>query len=123
VVIDRSTGERRTLGSSAQFAGPQLGAISADGSKAALLIGGVGNSTKVTLHVLDLNSGVDHRLPITVSEYQDFGSFVWSPDSRWLFVCDAQARLAAIEASDLRVHNLGVALPEVSQLAVRATPR
>lgn len=123
VVIDRSTGERRTLGSGTQFAGPQLGAISADGSKAALLVGGFGNSTKVTVHVLDLNSGADHRLPITVSEYQDFGSFVWSPDSRWLFVCDAHARLAAVDAGNLRVHKLGVAVPEVSQLAIRDTPR
>ena len=123
VVIDRSTGERRTLGTATQFAGPQLGTISADGSKAALLVGGLRDSAKLAIHVLDLNSGADHRLPLTVSEYQDFDSFVWSPDSRWLFVCDANSRLAAVDASNLRVQRLGVSLPQVSQLAIRATSR
>jgi hypothetical protein len=50
----------------------------------------------------------------------------WSPDSRWLFAAASpvQARtLIAVNARTRRAADLGVTLPQVSQVAVESTPQ
>jgi hypothetical protein len=44
---------------------------------------------------------------------------VWSPDSRWLFVAGGGGRLFPIEAATGDVHDLGVQVPPLSQVAIR----
>lgn len=118
VVIDSVTGARRVL------AGPRLstiapaGAISPDGSTAALFRVRAGGQT--TVHLLSLASGTDHAIPVHLDQESfDLGAVAWSPDSQWLFVVTADGRIAAVSARTGRVRGLGVALPPVSQLAVR----
>ena len=51
------------------------------------------------------------------------GALAWSPDSRWLFVASADGRLFPVEAATGQVHDLGVPLPPIEQLAVRVPTR
>ncbi len=44
----------------------------------------------------------------------------WSPDSRWLFVAAADGKLLAVNARTGQAKSLGVTLPAVSQVAIRA---
>ena len=118
VVIDSVTGARRVL------AGPRLstivpaGVISPDGSTAALFRVRAGG--QATLHLLSLDSGTDHAIPVHPNqEAFGLGAVAWSPDSQWLFVVTADGRIVAVGAKTGRVHGLGIALPRVSQLAVR----
>jgi hypothetical protein len=118
VVIDSVTGARRVL------AGPRLstiapaGVISPDGSAAALFRVRAGGQT--TIQLLSLASGTDHAIPVHPNQESfDLGAVAWSPDSQWLFVVTADGRIVAVSARTGRVRGLGVALPPVSQLAVR----
>jgi hypothetical protein len=114
-VVDRSTFGRRSLpGSTAANAS---GVISPDGRMAAMYVdesGGTGH-----LHLIDLSTGADHPLGITATSTD--GSFVWSPDSRWLFMAGAELGLHAFDTAG-KDHNLGVQLPPLYQLAVRPAP-
>jgi hypothetical protein len=47
-------------------------------------------------------------------------SMAWSPDSRWLFVAAAGGRLVAASTRTGRAESLGVTLPAVNQVAIRA---
>ncbi len=49
-------------------------------------------------------------------------TMAWSPDGRWLFVAGADGRLCPIDATTGQVHDLGVTLPPVTQVAVRPAP-
>lgn len=117
VVIDSVTGARRVL------AGPRLstivpaGVISPDGSTAALFRVRAGQAT---VQLLRLVSGTERAIPVHLDQESfDLGAVAWSPDSQWLFVVTAGRRIVAVSASTGRVRGLGVALPPVSQLAVR----
>jgi len=46
----------------------------------------------------------------------------WSPDSQWLFAVGAAGRLLAISVRTGRAVSVGVPLPPLSQVAVRAAP-
>ena len=124
VVVNSATGARRVLPSRA--AGPAVappvlgppGVIASDGSAAALLRAGPGG--QVTLHLLNLMNGRDHRVDLTL----DRGSagaqtLAWSPDSRWLFVVAANGRLVVVNARTQHIENIGVKIPSVSQIAIR----
>jgi hypothetical protein len=68
-----------------------------------------------------------HRTAVSISSNQDNGgygsSFVWSPDSRWLFVDDAKGRLLVLDSHTGHAVDLGVNLLPLSQLALRSTSR
>jgi hypothetical protein len=114
-VIDRSTFARRSLtGSTTANAS---GVISPDGRMAAIYTEEPGPNGAV--HLIDLSTGADH--PLGVSATGDDGTFVWSPDSRWLFVAGTDFRLHAFDATG-KDHDLGVGLPALNQLAVRPAP-
>jgi len=122
VVIDRVSGARRILAGAVAAANASLGVISPDGSTAVVLP--VGPSGTATLHLVDLGSGADQPLAVSTDQgsFND-GILAWSPDSRRLFVAAAGGRLLAVDAHTGGVRDLGVALPQISQLAVRSGTR
>jgi WD40 repeat protein len=106
------------------LAGPRLstivpaGVISPDGSTAALFRVRAGG--QAALHLLSLDSGTDHAIPVHPNQESfALGAVAWSPDSQWLFVVTADGRIVAVSAKTGRVRGLGIGLPPVSQLAVR----
>jgi hypothetical protein len=118
VVIDRRTGARRTL-SGHIGANGGLGVISPDGSVAALFA--LDSGTAPNLRLLDLATGVSHATDVSFDPDDAFesGSFVWSPDSRWLFAAGADGRIAVIDRTTMRSTALAARLPAVSQVALR----
>ena len=122
VVIDRVSGARRVLAGVPAAVNSAAGVISPDGSMAVVLP--ISPAGTATLHLVDLGSGADHPLAVTI----DRGSFndgilVWSPDSRRLFVAAAGGRLLVVDAYNGDARDLGVALPHISQVGVRSRPQ
>jgi hypothetical protein len=118
VVIDRSSGARQLLGpakaSSARLA---TGVISPDGSTAALL--GDDQTSSPAFYLLDLTSGRETALRAAIRPLGAEGTFVWSPDSRWLFAASAIGQLTVIDSHTGYSRDLETALPQISQLALR----
>jgi len=73
------------------------------------------------LGMVNLNTGRTTTMPVPVDESSDSQALAWSPDSRWLFALAANGKLVAIRVSDGTMHSLGVRLPVLSQIAMRAT--
>jgi len=122
VVIDRANRARRVLARSVGDANAPPGVISPDGSIAAVLR--VDSTGQPTLDLLDLASGTHHSLAVSIEQrWFDTGGVTWSPDSRWLFVAAANGKLLVVDAPTRRIRDLGVALPEISQVALRSAPR
>jgi hypothetical protein len=96
---------------------PPAGAISPDGSAAAVIE--TGRTSLV--HLVTLSSGADARLALAATDQPAAGSMAWSPDGRWLFVA-LNGDLFAVDAQNDRVTRLDVSLPPISQLAVRPAP-
>lgn len=118
VVINLETGARRTLPGPPPDTAGISGVIAPDGLVAAVFRGG---GSPLTLHLLNLASGADQRLGVRLAQGTPGPQTVaWSPDSRWLFVVAADGTLAAVSARTGQVQGIGVALPPVSQIAVRA---
>jgi hypothetical protein len=87
-----------------------------------------GRGGALTVHLINLHTGVAEdlkvRLGVPVGDLPLGGakeqSMAWSPDSRWLFVAAADGRLVAINARLGRAEHLGVTLPGIDQVAIRA---
>lgn len=116
-LIDRHSGERRVLRPTRddEFSS---GVLSPDGTLAAMA--GSTDETGVTaLHLIDLRSGADRRMTIMVDTNVGVGyGWVWSPDSRWLFVVDAAGLIRAVSRNG-QVQTLDAHLPAIEQLAMR----
>jgi hypothetical protein len=125
-VISTAGGSRRVLPGSAAaepyyFAWPPTGVIAPDGSTAALAESGPRNS--LTVHLINLRTGTTTGLGVPLSVAgSNYNSqlMAWSPDSRWLFVAGSGGRLVAVSARTGRAESLGVALPAIDQVAIRA---
>jgi hypothetical protein len=117
VVIDRRTGDRRTLPGPALRLG-YYGAIAPDGSTAAVF-DQEPYRRGITVSLLDLHTGERRAVPVWVSMAPGEGTVVWSPDSRWLFAPRTSGGLAIVDASTGEVRDLEVPLPQIEQLAVR----
>jgi hypothetical protein len=121
VVINPATGAHRVLpGPALQlFTWPwpfEPGAVAPNGSAAAVVVRGGGDS--VALDLVNLTSGATSRIPVPVNQNSSSQTLVWSPDSQWLFVLSADGKLLAVNARSHRVQSLGVSLPRFTQLAV-----
>ena len=95
------------------------GLISPDGSFAAIFRSHPAGPA--TLDLINLRSGAD--LPVAVplgAASLGAQTLAWSPDSRWLFVAAADGKLLAVRAGTGQVSGLGIALPPITQVAVRA---
>jgi len=123
-VIDPATGSRRLLpGAGLQdtpWSWPPIGVISPDGSTAAAVA--PGSNGQLTLQLIDLSSGADTTVAVPIAQAPANDILAWSPDSKWLFVAAADGRLLAVNAAGRRVQGLGVRLPQVTQVAIRAAP-
>ncbi|RLK24662.1 hypothetical protein DER29_2583 [Micromonospora sp. M71_S20] len=115
VLISHPGGARRAVPLPAEITAFDRGAISGDGRMAALVAMNATGAPRV--HLLDLGSGVVRVLGLPVEASP--GSVVWSPDGKWLFVTGLDGQLAAVDAATGRSRDLGVRLPQVSQLVVR----
>ena len=115
-VVDRSSGAHRVLSPGSDSDDP-AGSIAPDGSTAAVLDG----TEPLTLSMLDLATGIDHRSNVEVDRDAAFAgaSMVWTPDGRWLIVADASGHLVVVDhAGHSRV--LTNRISRISQLALRA---
>jgi hypothetical protein len=126
VVISAATGTSRAL------PGPplavvnlpwpnQAGAVSPDGSMAAVVVQGPGNDP--VLDLINLRSGRVTRVAVPVTALSSSQTMAWSPDSRWLFVVTASSGIAAVDARTGRPVRLDLGLPGVSQIAIRPAAR
>jgi hypothetical protein len=118
VVVNRTTGARRTLDVKVDLRDVSAGLIAPDGSAAALLVNT--QAGLIAAHLLDLASGRDRRLDVPIDQQYDESVTAWSPDGRWLFIAGADGKLFPVDAATGRVHDLGVPLPPITQLAIRA---
>jgi hypothetical protein len=122
VVIDRATGARHVLGPARTgTASLASGVISPDGTTAALL--GLDQTASPAFYLLDLASGRQTAMPAGIRPLGADGTFVWSPDSRWLFAASAIGQLSVIDRRTGHAHQLPTALPPINQLALTTTPR
>ncbi len=81
-----------------------------------------GSGSQLTLHLVNLISGDDQRLGVRLAPGTPGPqTLAWSPDSRWLFVVAAHGTLAVVNTRTGQEQNFGLALPRVSQIAVRAS--
>ena len=119
LVINPASGSRYLLAGRASVArsvAPFAGAVSPDGQFAAVVVYGRDGST--VLRLLDLvSSAVVLSVPVNPDT---LGNAVWSPDGRWLFAVSPDGRLLAVNPVTQAVQGLGVSLPRLSALAVRA---
>jgi hypothetical protein len=120
-VVSRATGTRRSIAGPAAsgfFAGN--GIISPDGSMAALLESA--SSGSPTIHLIDLATGKDRDTGASVDISLGFGegTYVWSPDGRWLFAAGTGQRLQAIDVRANHVSDLGIDA-HVTQVALRTS--
>ena len=122
VVVDNATGAQRTLPGPALPHTPLTpwppGIIAPDGAAAAVLE--LGRDSQLSVHLLDLRSGANRLLSLPISENGASETMAWSPDSRWLFVVTDTGAVRAVNASTDQQASLGVRLPFISQIAVRA---
>ncbi|MER5337950.1 hypothetical protein [Micromonospora sp. NPDC002717] len=119
VLISHPGGARRAVTLPAEITAFDRGAISGDGRMAALIAMNATGAPRV--HLLNLRSGAVRVLDLPVEASP--GSVVWSPDGKWLFVTGLDGQLAAVDAATGRSRDLGVRLPQVSQLVVRPAAR
>jgi hypothetical protein len=122
-VINPSTGSPRVLpgvpsnGVRDLLNWPPPGVVSPDGSTAAVLERN--RHGQITVQLLNLRSGALTTLNVAIDPSMPNGTLVWSPDSKWLFIAGTYGRLLAWNVRTMRVHDLGVQLPDITQVAIR----
>jgi len=121
-VLGRNTGTRKAL--AAPITGDQgaAGLISPDGKTAAVVDVAHAGSSAVRLLLVDLSSGAEHPLGADVGTPIRQDSMVWAPDSRRLFVATDTGKVAVVDRRTGQVGDLGLRLPFIAQLAIRAAP-
>jgi hypothetical protein len=122
-VIDRTTGRRRTLAMSIVPSVGNVGLISPDGRTAAIIDAAKIGPALGTLSLVDLVTGVKHPLEANLGTPTGSGGMVWSPDGRWLFVVTAAGHVGTVDPHTRQARGLGVQLPVIEQLAIRAAPK
>jgi hypothetical protein len=122
-VISVAGGSRRVLPGPAaaepyEYSWPPTGVIAPDGSSAAVTE--PRRDGAFTVHLINLRTGATRDLGVPLGSSPIVQAMAWSPDSRWLFVAALGRKLVAISARTGRAQRLGVSLPAVEQVAVRA---
>jgi hypothetical protein len=125
-VISIAGGSRRVLPGAAaaepyQYAWPPTGVIAPGGGTAA--VAEYERDGRLTVHLINLRTGATRDLGVPLSPAggdSNVSSMTWSPDGRWLFAAALGGHLAAISARTGQAQSLGVALPAVDQVAIRA---
>jgi hypothetical protein len=122
-VIDRTTGRRKTLATPIVPSVGDVGLISLDGRTAAVIDAAKSGPAAGTLWLVDLATGVKHPLGASLGAPTGSGRMVWSPDGRWLFVVTAAGHVGTVDPHTRQARGLGVQLPVIEQLAIRAAPK
>ena len=119
VVTDRASGAHHAIDGPFDTFNSGPGVISPDGkTMAAARADGISNAG---IELFDLDSGLHHAVDVMPNSTNEAGaSFVWSPDSRWLFAVDAGGRVMVINRATGRAALLDAHLPQVLQLAWRS---
>jgi hypothetical protein len=124
IVFNPVTGSQRTL------PGPPVhlltwpwpaafpGSVAPDGLTAAVVADG--GHGRVALEQISLVTGAVRPIAVPVSQNSSSQTMAWSPDSQWLFVLAASGKLLAANMRTGKVQSLGIPLPRLSQLAIRA---
>jgi hypothetical protein len=116
VLIGRVGGSRRVVN-----AGPAsrdlIGAISPDGTTAAMLTSGSNGGNG--LYLLDLVSGRRRVVQVSLNQDSFYAGISFSPDSSLLFAVAADGKLAVINRRTGAVGTLGAPLPALTQLILR----
>jgi hypothetical protein len=115
VATDRRTGARRVIGPAVSTYTPR-GVISPNGATAALY--NVGPTGKITLQLLDLVSGGQRPVAVSINQSVDEGTLVWAPDGSWLFAVGDAGQIVVINPRTATIRSLGMPLPQVSQLTI-----
>jgi hypothetical protein len=123
VVIDVATGAKRTLPGAGltivNWPWPaQPGVVAPDGAYAGVTV--ATGETGAALALVNMQTGAVVTLRVAVGSVSSSQTLAWSPDSRWLFVITATGGLVAVSPGNGSVRSLGVRLPNLSQIAVRA---
>lgn len=131
VLIDRATGHRTTL-PGLTVTNPNIaggGVISPDGHLAAVIENTVGTGVDATampvMHLIDLRTGVDHRIGIRVNgDYtQPPQVIAFSPDGRYLLAATASGQIAAVNTGTRAIIRLPHPIPPTQMLVVAAPGR
>jgi hypothetical protein len=123
VVLNPVTGSQRKL------PGPSVplrtwpwpafpGTVAPDGLTAAVVASS--GSSQVALEQISLVSGAARPIAVPVNQNASSQTMAWSADSQWLFVLAANGKLFAVSSRTGKVQSLGIPLPSLSQLAIRA---
>jgi hypothetical protein len=94
------------------------GSVAPDGLTAAVVAGS--GTAQVALEQINLVSGAVKPIAVPVDQNASSQTMAWSPDSQWLFVLAASGKLLAVNVRTGKVLSLGVPLPHLSQLTIRA---
>jgi hypothetical protein len=122
VLIDPVSDTQRVLPGPPAEPAPVPGLISPDGSFAAIFR--IRPPGRAALDLISLRSGADLALAVPLAgALLGAQSLAWSPDSRWLFVAASGGKLLAVRVSTGQVSGLGIALPPITQVAVRGAAR
>lgn len=117
VLITRDTGKPRSLDGKVDTTTWPRGEIAPDGSVAAVVRDDVGN--RPILSIIDLTTGRERTLGVSVRGGFAQSGVVFSPDGEWLFAVATSGALVAIDTETFRVLTNPFRLPSLSQLTIR----
>lgn len=117
VLITRDTGKRRPLGDAVDTTTWPRGTIAPDGSIAAVVRDDVGN--RPILSIIDLKTGHERTLGVSVRGGFAQSGVAFSPDSEWLFAVATSGALVAIDTTTFETRTNPFRLPSLSQLTIR----
>lgn len=117
VVLGLTDGSRRVIaaGFPPTYA---LGAIAPDGALAA--VPDDRPNGDLGLQLFDLRTGRSTQVAVALDRAINDSAVAWSPDSALLFALDVDGKVRVVDPRTGSVRGLGVALPPLSQLAIRA---
>jgi hypothetical protein len=117
VVVGLTDGSRRVVPGDFPPTTYAVGYIAPNGQRAALFEQGPDGVNQLLL--FDMHSGRTARVRISLVEPLDAGVVAWSPDSTLLFAVDSAGEVKVVDPVTAKVSGLGVALPEITQIAIR----
>ncbi|HEV7192632.1 MAG TPA: hypothetical protein VGN35_05430 [Jatrophihabitantaceae bacterium] len=122
VVVDKVTLQRQVVGPTVSPGALAMGAVSPNGSLAAVIR--PSPQRRFAVNLIELATGAEHTvLDISDGVFSD-QMMAWSPDGKWLFVIGEAGAVQIINSATLQHVSLGVQLPVSMQLTVRpAQPR
>lgn len=117
VLITRDTEKRRPFGGTVDTTTWPRGTIAPDGSIAAVVRDDVGN--RPILSIIDLDTGQERTLGVSVRGGFAQSGVAFSPDSEWLFAVATSGALVAIDTETFQTRRNPFRLPSLSRLTVR----